>query len=98
MTPGKLRISASAAASGATSYFNVSWLPTGAPANRPCQRVVGENAPVIHDDDAIAQPLNLFHVVRRIDHRSSLAGQHLDGLENGIAALRVDTHRRLIEQ
>ena len=40
--------------------------------------IVGENLAVIDDHDAIAQPLNLFHVVRGVDQGSAFAGQHLD--------------------
>ena len=61
------------------------------------QRVAGDDLAVVHDDDAVAQPLGLFHVVRRVEQRLAAVAQRLEVVEDGVAALRVDADRRLVE-
>ncbi len=53
---------------------------------------------MVHDHDAVAQPLRLFHVVRRVHERLAPRPQGLEVVEDRVAALRVDAHRRLVEQ
>jgi len=48
-------------------------------------RVIRDHLAVIDDDDAIAKPLRLFHVVRRVDQRLAAPLQFLEILENRIA-------------
>src|SRR5690606_14733987 len=51
----------------------------------------------VDDADAVAQPLGLLHVVRRVEHRHALGGQRLDGLEDRVARLRVHADGGLVE-
>ena len=53
---------------------------------------------MIHDYDTITQPLGLFHIVRRVDHGLTARFERFEIVEYGIAALRIDTDSRLIEQ
>src|SRR3546814_750744 len=52
---------------------------------------------LVDDADAVAQPLGLFHVVRRVEDGHALARELLDGVEDRVAGLRVDPDRRLVE-
>ncbi len=61
------------------------------------QRVAGDDLAVVDDDDAVAQPLGLFHVVRRVEQRLAAAAQLLEVVEDGVAALRIDADGRLVE-
>src|SRR5216684_9275367 len=62
------------------------------------QRVIGNHLPVIDDHNAVAEALGLFHIVRGVDEGFAALLQGLEILKNGIAALRINTDRRLIEQ
>ncbi len=53
---------------------------------------------MIDDDQPVAQPLGFFHVVRRVNQRLAALLQRLQIVEDGVAALRVDAHGRLVEQ
>ena len=63
-----------------------------------CQRVVGDHLAAIDDDDAVGQALGFLHVVRRVEQRLAAALQLFEVVEDGVAALRVDADRRLVEQ
>src|ERR1039458_9686253 len=65
---------------------------------QPLQRVVGNHLPVIDDHDAVAEALRLFHIVRGVDKGFAPLLQRLEVFKDGVAALRIDTDRRLIEQ
>src|ERR1700687_767368 len=62
------------------------------------QSVVGNHPSVIDDYNAVAEALGLFHIVRGVDEGFAALLQGLEIVKNGIAALRIDTDRRLIEQ
>src|SRR5216684_3269695 len=62
------------------------------------QRVVGNHLPVIDDHNAVAEALGLFHIVRRVDESLATLLQGLEIVKDGIAALRINADRRLIEQ
>ena len=47
---------------------------------------------------AIAQPLRLFHVMRRVDHRAPVVLQTLDHLIQAVPRLRIHPRRGLIQQ
>ena len=61
-------------------------------------RALSQRAPMVHDHDAVADLLDLFHIVARIYHGRALVAQALDAGENGVAALRVHGHRGLVEE
>ncbi len=61
--------------------------------------VVGDDHAVVDDRDAPAQRLRLFHVVRRVEHRHGvLLAEAADAVDDVAARLRVDAHRRLVEE
>src|SRR5580658_8055220 len=62
------------------------------------QCVVGEDPPMIDHHDPVAQPLDLLHVVRRIDQGAPGGRECLDRLEDRVAALRINADRRLVEE
>ena len=61
-------------------------------------RALGADLALVDDPDAVAEALGLLHVVRRVQDRHALPAQLLDAREDGVAALRVDADRRLVEQ
>ena len=58
----------------------------------------GDDAAVVDDGDAIAEPLRLFHVVRGVDDRGARAAQGLDHFEDAVARLRIDADGRLVHE
>ena len=58
---------------------------------------LGHQPALVDDADPVAEALGLLHVVRGVEHRQALAAERLDALEDGVAALRVDAHGRLVE-
>ena len=65
---------------------------------RPARRIVGDDAAVIDDDEPVAETLGLFHVVRGVESVLPRRFERLEVVEDGVAALRVDADRRLVEQ
>ena len=61
-------------------------------------RALRERAAVVHDHHAVADLLDLLHVVAGVDHRRPLGAQALDAAEDGVAALRVHGHSGLVEE
>ena len=57
-----------------------------------------ENSAVVHNRDAIAEPLGFFHVVRRVNQRATVGLQLFDALEDVVARLRIHAHGRLVEK
>lgn len=55
-------------------------------------RSFGEEATAIDDADAVAQALDLLHVVSRVDDREAGAVLRLEEFEDGVAGLRVHAH------
>ena len=53
---------------------------------------------MVHDRDAVAQVLGLFHVVRRQQHRAALGLEPLDEVPQRAPALRIEAGRRLVEE
>ena len=61
-------------------------------------RARGQRLAVVHDHDARADLLDFLHVVARVHHGGALAVHILDAFEDGVAALRVHGHGRLVEE
>src|SRR5215471_5684029 len=55
----------------------------------------GNDAAVVHDRHAVAEPLGLFHVVRRIEQRAAGPAEFQQGLEYLVPRLSIDANRRL---
>ena len=55
------------------------------------------DAAVVDDADPVAQALGFLHVVGRVENGHTFAAQLLDTFEDGVAALRIDADRRLVE-
>ncbi len=53
---------------------------------------------VRHDGDVVGEPLGLFDVVRRHQHRLALRAQSVDQRPQLLAHLRVEADGRLVEQ
>src|SRR5277367_5847099 len=62
------------------------------------QRVVRDHFSVIDDDDAVAEPLRLFHVVRGVDESLAAFFQYLKIFKDCIAALGIDPNCWFIQQ
>jgi hypothetical protein len=58
---------------------------------------LGHQPAFVDDPDAVAEALGLLHVVGRVEHRQALVAERLDAAQDGVAALGVDPHRRLVE-
>jgi hypothetical protein len=69
-------------------------VPAAVRADERLGRPLGNELAVVNDADAVAQPGRLFHVMGRVEDGDA---QPADGLENGVAALRVDPDRGLVE-
>ena len=62
------------------------------------RRVQRHNLTVVDDRHPVAQPLGLFHVVRRVDDRhAGVSVQPLHVVEDVIPALRIHANRRLVQ-
>ena len=57
-----------------------------------------DDAAVVDDRDAVAEPLRLFHVVRRVEERDAPALQLADHGVDPLAGLRIDAHGGLVQQ
>ncbi len=57
------------------------------------QRVVSDHAAVVEDDDAVAEPLGLLHVVRRVEQRLAAPLQRLEVVEDRVDGC-ADRRRR----
>ena len=69
--------------------------------NHALELVIGalcQHAAAVHDHDAAADLLDFLHVMAGIHHRGALVAQAADALQDGVAALRVDRHRGLVEE
>ena len=60
-------------------------------------RSLCDQAAVVDDPDAIADPLGLLHVVRRVHDGQAFSSESLHPFQDGVAALGVDADRRLVE-
>ncbi|OPZ79610.1 MAG: hypothetical protein BWY79_00357 [Actinobacteria bacterium ADurb.Bin444] len=58
---------------------------------------LGDHLSVIHDADPIGEFLGFGHIVGGIEDGHALVAEIKDGVQNGPAALGVDSHRGLIE-
>ena len=58
---------------------------------------LGEDAARVDDADAVAEPLGLLHVVRRVEDGHAALSKLVHGFEDGVAALRIDAHGGLVE-
>ena len=58
-----------------------------------------DDAPFVHDDDLIAEPLDLFHIVRSEQYRRAMQLAILfEQTSDPIRTFRIEQRRRLIEQ
>ena len=57
-----------------------------------------DQAPVLDDGDAIAEPLGLFHQVRREEHRRAAVPDVGHELPDRAARLRIEAGRELVEE
>ena len=62
------------------------------------QGVAGNQPAVIHDADARAQRLDLFHVMAGVNDGRARAVDATNLLENMIARLRIDPRRRFVQE
>src|SRR5688572_26364841 len=60
-------------------------------------RALGDDRAVVHDRDAVAQRLDLLHVVAGVEHGHAVVAQRAHGLEDVVAALRIDADGGLVE-
>src|SRR5580704_17758228 len=58
---------------------------------------LGDDASVDHDDDAIAETLDLFHVMCRVQQCLDTRSEYLEALDDVVLALRIDPDRGLIQ-
>ena len=58
----------------------------------------GQMPAMIHDENAVADLLDLLHVVARVHDRRTRGVELLDAFEDRVAALRVDGDGRLVEE
>jgi len=58
---------------------------------------LGPDLPLVDDPDPIAEPLRLLHVVGGVEDRHPLLLELGDTRQDGVAALRVDAHGRLVQ-
>ena len=68
------------------------------PANQLRRRSLLDDAPVIDDRDAVAQPFGFFHVVRGQHDRAARAAKAQHQLPQLAARLRIQPGRRLVEE
>ena len=59
---------------------------------------LGDDPPVVHDDEPVAQLLGLVHVVGRDDERDALALEPEQPVPQHVPRLRVEAGGRLVEQ
>ena len=62
------------------------------------RRSLGDDLPLVHDDEAVAELLGLLHVVRRQEQCHALALEPVEPVPDDVARLRVQPGRRLVQQ
>src|SRR5688572_11424863 len=62
------------------------------------RRALGNDAPVIHDREPLAEPLRLLHEVRSEDQRLAFGRQPAHALPDEVARLRIEPGGRLVEE
>ncbi len=60
--------------------------------------VIRRNLAVIDNHDPVAEAFRLLHVVRGVEQGLAALLQRFQVLEDGVAALRIDPHRGLVQQ
>jgi hypothetical protein len=65
---------------------------------QPLGRVERHDAPVVDDRDPVAELVGLLHVVRGEEHGPAVVAQLEDALAEVARRLRVEAHRRLVEE
>src|SRR6185369_11788981 len=61
-------------------------------------RAERDDAPVVHDRDAVAEPLSLVHIMRREQRGAALPAKRLDQVPELPPRLRVQARRGLVEE
>ena len=61
-------------------------------------RAVRDGAPVVEHDDVVGEPVGLFEVLRREDDRGAVADEVAQHVPQLVAAARVETGGRLVEE
>src|SRR5262249_30918803 len=62
------------------------------------ERPGGDDAPLVHDDDPVAEALRLLHVVRRIEDCLPTPRQLADRVEYPVSRLRVHAHGGFVQE
>ena len=62
------------------------------------RRALGDDTATVDDDDVVGEAVGLLEVLRGEEDRRALLGQLLDDLPEVVAALGVETRRRLVEE
>ena len=62
------------------------------------RRALGDDLPVVHDDEAVAELLGLVHVVGREQKRHTLPLEAVEPVPDDVTRLRVEAGRRLVEE
>ena len=62
------------------------------------RRALRDDPPLRDHDDAVGQPLGLFHVVRGEQHGLAQAAEAFDEIPRGAAGRRVESGRGLVEE
>lgn len=68
------------------------------PLDEGTRRPLGRDAPLVHDDEAVAQLLGLVHVVRRDDEGDALPLEPEEPVPQDVPRLGVQAGGRLVEQ
>src|SRR5574338_634130 len=58
---------------------------------------LGNDPPLVDDPDPLAEALGLLHVVGRVQDAQPLCAERLHAGQDRVARLRVDAHRRLVQ-
>jgi hypothetical protein len=67
------------------------------PRNEFSSRPLSDKPAAVDDPDPRAHSFRLLHVMGRVNDREALPSELLHPFENGVSALRIDTHGRLVK-
>src|SRR5437588_656169 len=60
-------------------------------------RALGDELAFVENADPVAEALRFLHVMRRVEHGQTGPAESLDALQDGVAALGIDTDGRLVQ-
>ena len=67
-------------------------------ADQLLRRSLGSDRALVHHDEAVAELFGLVHVMRGEDEREAALLEPKEAVPHGVAGLRVETRRRLVEE